>query len=107
VRLNSPQSTECLRRNARIRMSEQTEGPASRPRLIRVETVGRRARALRFVATAPSQLGLVEGLIDAVHVRVGRGIGALAIVSGPAPVGEALYDDLVAAFRRRLHGALG
>ncbi len=106
ARLNSPASMACLRHNARVRMSERTEGEASRPELVRAEPVGRWGKAVRLRATGPSQVGVVHGTIDAVHVRVGRALGALMIVSGPAAVSETRYEQIVAAFTRRLHDAL-
>jgi hypothetical protein len=107
ARLNDPVSIACLRRTAYVRMSEQTEGPPTRPQLARTESLGSSGRAIRFTATAPSQIGVVHGVIDAVHVRVGRGVGALAIVSGPTIVSEEAYEAVVAAFQRRLRAALG
>lgn len=106
-RLNSDPSIECLRRRARARMSKQTEGPPTRPEIARAESVGRWGAAMRFTSEGPSQVGTVRGIIDAVHVRVGRGVGALLIASGPsAPAGE-VYEEVVAAFRERLDDAFG
>jgi hypothetical protein len=107
ARLNSPASMGCLKRNVRRRMSEHVEGVVSRPQVVRVDASGPTIHAIRFASTAESQIGTVHGVIDAVHVRVGRGIGALLVVSGPALVTDEGYDAIVAAFRRRLDGALG
>jgi len=107
ARLNSPASMACVRRNARREMSEQTAGEASRPALARVESLGRWVTVSRFTATSASQIGIVSGVIDAVHARVGRGVGALVIASGLGPVRDELYDDVIAAFTRRLRQAFG
>lgn len=107
ARLDTRGSIACLARIARERMSEQAEGPASRPQLARTESIGADGRALRFVATAPSQVGVVHGVIDAVHLRAGRAVGALLVVSGPQVVSEDVYEGVVALFARRLHAALG
>lgn len=107
ARLNSDTSMSCLRQRARRRMAEQTEGPPTRPEVTRAESLGKWGVATRLSATGPSQIGTVRGIIDAVHARVGRGVGALMIVSGPGVVSEELYEDVVAEFKRRLDEALG
>jgi len=106
-RLDAPRSIACLRRTMRDRVTEQAEAPASPPELMRQEALGGDGLAMRFQALAPSQVGVVSGVIDALHLRVGRGVGALAIVSGPTTVTEAEYEAIVAIFERRLHGAFG
>lgn len=107
ARLDARASIACLARTARERMTEQAEGTATRPQLERSEAIGADGMALRFVATAPSQFGIVHGVIDAVHMRAGRGVGALLIVSGPRVVSEDVYERVVALFSRRLRAALG
>jgi hypothetical protein len=107
ARLDSRGSLACLVRTARQQMSDQAEGPATVPQLVRSEPIGRAGKALRFTATAPSQVGEVRGVIDAVHVRAGRGVGALLVVSGPQIVRDDVYDQVMTLFARRLHAALG
>lgn len=107
ARLNGSRALACLRRNVRRRMTERGEGEASRPVLIRGEDLGGWGTAFRYSATVPSQLGLVDGLIDAVHARVGRGVGALVVVASPRPLDIEDYEDVLAALKRRMDEAFG
>ncbi|HMJ01643.1 MAG TPA: hypothetical protein VK506_01805 [Conexibacter sp.] len=104
--LNARSSMDCVRRNARRRMSEQAQGPASRPEVARVDPLGRWGKAIRLISSVATQIGKTGGYIDVVHVRVGRGVAALVILSGPRVVDEVVYEDVVAALERRLRDAL-
>jgi hypothetical protein len=106
-RINAPASMGCLRRDARRQMAAEAEGVASPLELARVEQLGRWGRATRFTATAPSSIGIVSGSIDAVHLRVGRGLAALVIVSAFKPLRDELYERVVAVLSRRLRAELG
>lgn len=107
ARINAPGAMRCLRQDVRREMSTEAGGQASPLQIARVERLGRWGRATRLSATAPSSIGQVTGSIDAVHMRVGRGLGALVIVSGLGPVDDALYARVLKLFSRRLHAALG
>lgn len=107
TRLDGRASIACLLRSVHAHMNEQTEGTATEPQLARSEAIGANGLALRFTASGESQVGVVQGVIDAVHLRAGRGLGALLIVSGPNVIDEAVYERVVALFERRLHAALG
>jgi len=107
ARLNARTATECLRRHVRRSMSEQLEAQASRPELVRIDSLDGGGRASRFTATTYTQAGPFQGYVDAVHLRVGRSVAALLLVAGPEPLSEELYDDVVAVAERRLRDAFG
>jgi hypothetical protein len=106
TRLDSPTAAACLRREVRRRVSEEAGGPATPAELVRVDRLGPAAHARRYVSSSISSYGKVVGYIDAVHLRVGRAVGALVFVSGPTPPDESLYDDVVDAVSRRLQATL-
>ncbi len=102
-RINSRAALRCLHRDVRRRVSKEAEGPAKPLSLVRVEAFGGGAgRAMRFTTTATSSYGLVQGYIDAVHLRAGRMLGALVIVSGLSILDEDVYEHAVSLFARRL-----
>jgi hypothetical protein len=106
ARMNAPAAMRCLRQSVRRELSKEAGAQASPLEVARVDRPGRWERATRFSATAPSSIGEIRGSIDAVHLRVGRGLGALVIVSGIGPVEESLYDRVTRLFARRLDGVL-
>ena len=106
-RLDSRAATGCLRREMRRRMSEESGGPAGPAELVRAERLGPQAHARRYVSTSVSSYGRVDGCVDAVHIRVGRALAAVAFVSRPGPPDEALYSRVVALVSDRLQTTIG
>jgi len=106
-RLDSSAAAVCLRRELQRRVSEEAGGPASPARLVRAERLGPTATARRYISSSISSYGKVIGYIDAVHVRIGRALGALVFVSGPAPPEVELYDHIVQLAPRRLQAVIG
>jgi len=106
-RLDSRTAADCLRRELRRHVSEESGGPATPARLVRLDRLGPHAHAKRYLSISVSNYGKVVGYIDAVHQRVGRTVAALVFVTGPAAPDEALYDRVVALVSRRLQTALG
>lgn len=105
ARLDSRRAARCLRRELRRRVSDEAGGPAGPAELVRFDRLGPAAHATRYVSTSVSSYGKVVGFIDAVHVREGHAVAALVFVSGPMPLDQALYDDVVAIVLRRLRTA--
>jgi hypothetical protein len=106
-RLDSRAAAGCLRRELQRYVSTEAGGPATPPQLARFDRIGPNAQARRYISTAISSFGKVFGSIDAVHVRVGRALVALTLVSGPSPPEAELYDHVVHLVLRRLHAVLG
>jgi len=106
-RLDSRTGVDCLRRELRRHVREEAGGPARPARMVRVDRLGPTATARRYISSAISSYGLVIGYIDAVHVRVGRALAALVLVSGPTPPEEALYEHVVQLAPKRLETVLG
>jgi hypothetical protein len=106
-RLDSRPAAECLRRELRRRVSQESDGPAGPAQLVRAERLGPSSNARRYTSTSVGNYGKVVGYIDAVHARVGRALAALVVVSGPTPPNEDLYNRVVAIARRRLDATLG
>jgi len=107
-RLDTPAASRCLRREVRRHASEEAGGPAGPARLVRSDRLGPASQAARYVSTTVGVYGRVATVIDAVHVRVGRAIAAILVVSGgPAPLEASGYEQLRALATRRLQVALG
>jgi hypothetical protein len=106
ARMNAPAAARCFRRDVRRELTKEAGAQASPLEVARIEWPAHWEKATRFSATAPSSLGVIQGSIDAVHLRVGRALGALVIVSGIGPVQVPLYDRVMKLFSRRLHAAL-
>jgi len=106
-RLDSSAAAACLRRELQRRVSEEAGGPASPARLVRADRLGPTATARRYISSSVSSYGKVIGYIDAVHVRIGRALGALVFVSGPAPPEVELYDHIVQIAPSRLQAVIG
>jgi hypothetical protein len=106
ARINSRPALRCLRRNVRQDMVQQAGAPVARPQLMRAEALGPSARAIRYVAEIANDAGPMHGYIDAVHLRVGRAVGALVIAAGLEPASEELYERVVARMTSRLQRAL-
>ncbi|HKG03496.1 MAG TPA: hypothetical protein VKB03_09960 [Conexibacter sp.] len=106
-RLDSRIAAGCLRRELRRHVSEEAGGPASPARLVRAERMGPNSTTRRYISISVSSYGKVIGYIDAVHVRMGRALGALVFVSGPAPPEVPLYERIVEIAPRRLQATLG
>jgi hypothetical protein len=106
-RLDSRTAANCLRRELRRHVSDEAGGPASPAQLVRAERLGPTATARRYISSSVSSYGKVIGYIDAVHVRIGRALAALVLVSGPAPPDVDLYEHVAQLAPRRLQTALG
>ncbi len=106
-RLDSPRAADCLRRELRRRVSEESDGPAGPAELVRGERLGPTSNARRYTSTGVGNYGKVVGYIDAVHARVGRALAALVVVAGPTPPDEELYNRIVAVATQRLDATLG
>lgn len=106
-RLDSPTAADCLRRELQRHVSDESGGPARPARLVRAERLGPTATARRYISASISSYGKVIGYIDAVHVRVGRALGALVLVSGPAPPEVDLYERVVQLAPKHLQATLG
>ncbi|MFL5817037.1 MAG: hypothetical protein ACJ76L_05485 [Conexibacter sp.] len=106
-RLDSQTAADCLRRELQRHVSEEAGGPASPARLVRAERMGKTGTTRRYISESVSSYGKVIGYIDAVHVRLGRALGALVFVSGPEPPEIPLYERIVQIAPRRLQAALG
>lgn len=102
ARINSRAALGCLHRDVRRRVSREAEGPAKPLSLMRVDALGGTGKAMRYTTSATSSYGIVHGYIDAVHLRVGRMLGALVIVSGLSVLDEGVYEHAVSLFSRRL-----
>lgn len=105
-RLDSRTAAGCLRRELRRRVSQESGGPASPARLVRVDRLGANAHAKRYLSISVSSYGKVVGYIDAVHERIGRAVAALVFVTGPTVPDEELYDRIVGLVQKRLHTTL-
>jgi hypothetical protein len=75
--------------------------------VVRIERLGPAATARRYISSSVSSYGKVIGYIDAVHVRAGRAVAALVLVSGPTPPETDLYEHVVQLAPRRLQTTLG
>ena len=106
ARLDSDRAAACLRHELRRHVSEEAGAPAGPANLVRVDHLGPRAHATRYISTSVNQYGKVIGYIDAVHALHGRALAALVFVTGPARPDEELYDDVVALVLKRLRTAL-
>lgn len=106
-RLDSRTAAGCLRRELQRHVSEESGGPARPARLVRADRLGPTATARRYISASISSYGKVIGYIDAVHVRVGRALAALVLVSGPAPPEADLYEHVVQLAPKRLQTTLG
>lgn len=101
-RLDSDRAASCLRRELQRHVSAEAESPASPAELVRQERLTATSHATRYVSTAVGNFGKIVGVIDAVHVRAGRSLAALAIVSSPDPLDVELYDRIVGLVAHRL-----
>jgi hypothetical protein len=106
ARLDSDRAAACLRRELRRHVSEEASAPAGPAKLARIDRLGPRAHATRYISTSVNQYGKVIGYIDAVHALQGRVLAALVFVTGPARPDEELYNDVVGLALRRLRATL-
>ncbi|MGB2711911.1 MAG: hypothetical protein WBC33_10375 [Conexibacter sp.] len=101
-RLNASATQRCMRSALHRRLLFGAYTFVGSVTVARIESIGTRSRAIRYMAPLVSEFGQDPGFIDVINTRVGRAASSLVVVIGQKELSDADYAKLAETVEQHL-----